>query len=1712
MAMAGPAIRIGDQLILEEDYDETYMPSEQEIHEFARVIGIDPENEPELMWLAREGIVARLPAEWKPCQDITGDIYYFNFANGQSTWDHPCDERYRQLVVQEREKLLDQEGLKKKDKKKKKEKKKEKRASELLKRPGEVQSEPGIVPSTSFYKVSSPVLSSGHVSPDLEQQGSLITRNEPFLKTHTGGKASGMPGLLSGPAPAKLQPLGPAKPSRSRQILADVEKILGRASSSNRLDSALQSRQDVTAEIRCAAAAHAFSDSEPEDLDSISVAKPLFQTLKEPSQAVENAKMVVVLGTPKERSLFSEGEKLGKDKGGRQVEGQPPVHLSPGEGAVGTVCPVPDPQLQVFSVLGAVAGTSGDASPLLAGAAVPVQPRDEKKQGARPDGGGGSSVTSSLADHLASQILGEVDNFSWDLQSSRESDHPTEHLAASKRPFLEALHTPQTQSSPDERSESECYSEDQKFYQHVLHMVKRSRGAELSEPKPLKQRQGGTKEPGTGQDGEPDVTRYGAMAVEARPSQGAAGFQTGRLQSPGEGQGGSIENGQAEGEPVQSGAQAQNDSGPELSPAGDRGKESPGPALAPPQAALGSLAPLRGFVDAPAAALCDTRSRNGRSFVEPKAPAQTWAMPDSCRKSLFESMDDDGGGGGDEEEAVAAASLNQLILDGAEKEEGSNESPCGTAGLLKNLHVGVSALSASFDNEASEGSSHLKEWHISDPLDPEPQDTQRPVLENVLDVAALSPVLDSPNFGVSRAAVESTRKEEDPGWLAQEKDTSKGSLEEEQSQGSAEATKRERSKRCPSASETAEEMAAVADAHALQAKKTRAAQQQRNLDEQEPPCPENCEVEVKQTELFKMHAGDSLEEMSKAKHTSLEQAKMNLREEKQVPIQNQKEQLRQEEEEEIQMLHQQKEDALRSLKTELEKARQEEELRLREESQDELQKLQTQIHSETEAEKERIRLTQAAVLHRHREELESFQRSEEDQLEKQKLFSLEKIKKEAEAVWQAERTELEQESKRALSTLREKLGREKEAAMQELEMQFAVEIQQHKSGAEEEHRKVVSAFQAWIAEAQRREEAELQKELEGAEQKVQQKRHQVLEYERELSDLLKEKRQEVEREHAKQMEKVQEAHREVLAGMQAQHEAEEREQRAEMSASLQVEQERLRRLHQAELEAIQKQQLEQLEHWQEQERKAQHTALELDLRAKDAQARAAQLHAQEEAWRKKRQQLLEEEKQLDQEREEAALAARLCLEEARKEQKDLAEATRQLRGALGKLQGQKTELESQVERLQLQSQQLLQRVSDLEEAMKNKQELLKKLEEESPGGKEEALRVEDLQESRLAPPSREMASETPKSNEESSLLLDQVRHYISAEGASLKTAKEFLVRQTRSMRKRQTALRAAKQHWRHDLQRAHEATQEPGRSQVLEGVRRNLEEEGRQLDEMKSAMQRGQALLKKKAERLSQLESSLLDELSDEDTLRGAACKKVVTFDLSDSDDASSMTSSAESPHKVDLKPDLQFPPLDKIQYLTDSLQRITSDLNSVLGLLSHFSNQQPLLFASTQGQASPGSREGIPLATYTSLARVRSAAPFVPSAGPQWAWGPSSSPSPSALASQSVDSMLMEKWHKYFPGGFPLPCRSPGPTDSKLSYMTSGEQIRLFQRPHTQGPATERPNIQGMIDANKKWLESVKQESKVPLLPVAPKSSASGSGFVQLGLDENNQIKVYHF
>merc|ERR1711943_165925 len=88
-----------DVIILEENIAEDYEPSAAEITEYALWLSIDPVNEAYLLPIAREGLLAPLPPDWKPCmQGPQGVVYYFNFSSGESTWDHPCDTFYRTEV------------------------------------------------------------------------------------------------------------------------------------------------------------------------------------------------------------------------------------------------------------------------------------------------------------------------------------------------------------------------------------------------------------------------------------------------------------------------------------------------------------------------------------------------------------------------------------------------------------------------------------------------------------------------------------------------------------------------------------------------------------------------------------------------------------------------------------------------------------------------------------------------------------------------------------------------------------------------------------------------------------------------------------------------------------------------------------------------------------------------------------------------------------------------------------------------------------------------------------------------------------------------------------------------------------------------------------------------------------------------------------------------------------------------------------------------------------------------------------------------------------------------------------------------------------------------------------------------------------------------------------------------------------------------------
>ncbi|NP_001258862.1 centrosomal protein of 164 kDa isoform X27 [Homo sapiens] len=1455
--MAGRPLRIGDQLVLEEDYDETYIPSEQEILEFAREIGIDPIKEPELMWLAREGIVAPLPGEWKPCQDITGDIYYFNFANGQSMWDHPCDEHYRSLVIQERAKLSTSGAIKKKKKKKEKKDKK-----------------------------------------DRDPPKSSLALGSSLAPVHV--------------------PLGGLAPLRG---LVDTPPSALRGSQSVSLGSSVESGRQL-GELMLPS----------QGLKTSAYTKGLLGSIYEDKTAL---------------SLLGLGEETNEED--EEESDNQSVHSSS------------EPLRNLHLDIGALGGD-------------------------------------------------------FEYEESLRTSQPEEKKDVSLDSDAAGPPTPCKPSSP---------------------------GADSS---------------------------LSSAVGKGRQGSGAR---------------------------------------PGLPEKEENEKSEP--------------------------KIC-------RNLVTPKADPTGSEPAKASEKEAPEDTVDAGEEGSRREEAAKEPKKKASAL-----EEGSSD--------------------ASQELEISE---HMKEPQLSDSIASDPKSFhgldfgfRSRISEHLLDVDVLSPVLG----GACRQAQQPLGIEDkDDSQSSQDELQSKQSkgLEERYHRLSPPLPHEERAQSPPRSLATEEEppqgpegQPEWKEAEELGEDSAASLSLQLSLQrEQAPSPPAACEKgkeqhsqaeelgpgqeeaedpeekvavsptppvspEVRSTEPVappEQLSEAALKAMEEAVAQVLEQDQRHLLESKQEKMQQLREKLCQEEEEEILRLHQQKEQSLSSLRERLQKAIEEEEARMREEESQRLSWLRAQVQSSTQADEDQIRAEQEASLQKLREELESQQKAERASLEQKNRQMLEQLKEEIEASEKSEQAALNAAKEKALQQLREQLEGERKEAVATLEKEHSAELERLCSSLEAKHREVVSSLQKKIQEAQQKEEAQLQKCLGQVEHRVHQKSYHVAGYEHELSSLLREKRQEVEGEHERRLDKMKEEHQQVMAKAREQYEAEERKQRAELLGHLTGELERLQRAHERELETVRQEQHKRLEdlrrRHREQERKLQDLELDLETRAKDVKARLALLEVQEETARREKQQLLDVQRQVALKSEEAT-ATHQQLEEAQKEHTHLLQSNQQLREILDELQARKLKLESQVDLLQAQSQQLQKHFSSLEAEAQKKQHLLREVTVEENNASphfEPDLHIEDLRKSLGTNQTKEVSSSLSQSKEDlylDSLSSHNVWHLLSAEGVALRSAKEFLVQQTRSMRRRQTALKAAQQHWRHELASAQEVAKDPPGIKALEDMRKNLEKETRHLDEMKSAMRKGHNLLKKKEEKLNQLESSLWEEASDEGTLGGSPTKKAVTFDLSDMDSLSSESSESFSPPHLDSTPSLTS---RKIHGLSHSLRQISSQLSSVLSILDSLNPQSPPpLLASMPAQLPPRDPKSTPTPTYYgSLARFSALSSATPTST-QWAWDSGQGPRLPSSVAQTVDDFLLEKWRKYFPSGIPLLSNSPTPLESRLGYMSASEQLRLLQHSHSQVPEAGSTTFQGIIEANRRWLERVKNDPRLPLFSSTPKPKATLS-LLQLGLDEHNRVKVYRF
>uniref|UniRef100_A0A2K5MIV4 Centrosomal protein of 164 kDa n=1 Tax=Cercocebus atys TaxID=9531 RepID=A0A2K5MIV4_CERAT len=1469
--MAGRPLRIGDQLVLEEDYDETYIPSEQEILEFAREIGIDPIKEPELMWLAREGIVAPLPGEWKPCQDITGDIYYFNFANGQSMWDHPCDEHYRNLVIQERAKLSTSGAVKKKKKKKEKKDKKDKET-----------------PKSSLALGSS--LAPVHVP-----LGGLAPLR---------GLVDTPPSALRG---SQSVSLGSSVES-GRQLGELMLPLQGLKTSAYTKGLLGSIHEDKTA-LSLLALGEETNEEDEEESDN--------QSVHSSSEPLKNLHLDIgALGVDfeyEESLRTSQPEE--KDVSLDSAAASPPAPCKPSS-------PGADSNL-----------SSADGKGRQGSGARPGLPEKEENEKSEP------KISRNL-------VTSKADPRGNDPAEASEKEAPEDTVDAGEEGSRreEAAKEPKKKASALEEGSSDA-SQELEISEHMKEL--QLSDSITSDPKSFH-----------GLD----------FGFHSRISEHLLDIDV-------------------------------------LSPALDGTRWQA-------QQPLGIE-----DKDDSQSSQDELQSKQSKG-LESSLPALQMEGPDSA----------------------ALPGLTRLSPP-LPHEERAQSPP----------------RSLATEEEPPQGPEGQPEWKEAEKTGED-------------SAASLSPQL-------------SLQREQAPSPpAAHEKGTEQHSQAEELGPGQEEA-------------EENEEKVAVSPT---------------------PP----VSPEVRFTEPVappKQLSEAALKAMEEAVAQVREQDQRHLLESKQEKMQQLREKLCQEEEEEILRLHQQKEQSLSSLRERLQKASEEEEARMREEESQRLSWLRAQIQSSTQADEDQIRAEQEASLQKLREELESQQKAERASLEQKNRQTLEQLKEEMEASEKSEQAALNAAKEKALQQLREQLEGERKEAVARLEKEHGAELERLCSSLEAKHQEVVSSLQKKIEEAQQKEEAQLQKCLGQVEHRVHQKAYHMAEYEQELSSLLREKRQEVEGEHERRLDKMKEEHQQVMAKAREQYEAEERKQRAELLGHLTGELERLQRAHERELETVRQEQHKRLEdlrrRHREQERKLQDLELDLETRAKDVKARLALLEVQEETARREKQQLLDVQRQVALKSEEAT-ATHQQLEEAQKEHTHLLQSNQQLRKILDELQARKLKLESEVDLLQAQSQQLQKHIS-LEAEAQKKQHLLREVTVEENNVSphfEPDLHIEDLRKSLGTNQTKEVSSSLSQSKEDlylNSLSSHNVWHLLSTEGVALRSAKEFLVRQTHSMRRRQTALKAAQQHWRHELASAQEVAKDPPGIKALEDMRENLEKETRHLDEMKSAMRKGHSLLKKKEEKLNQLESSLWEEASDEGTLGGSPTKKAVTFDLSDMDSLSSESSESCSLPHFDSTPGLTS---RKIHGLSHSLRQISSQLSSVLSILDSLNPQSPPpLLASTPAQLPPRASKSTPTPTYYgSLARFSALSSATPTST-QWAWDSGQGPRLPSSVAQTVDDFLLEKWRKYFPSGIPLLSNSPAPLESRLGYVSASEQLRLLQHSHSQVPEVGSTTFQGIIEANRRWLERVKNDPKLPLFSSTPKPTATLS-LLQLGLDEHNRVKVYRF
>ncbi|CAN9511082.1 unnamed protein product [Ophioblennius macclurei] len=835
------------------------------------------------------------------------------------------------------------------------------------------------------------------------------------------------------------------------------------------------------------------------------------------------------------------------------------------------------------------------------------------------------------------------------------------------------------------------------------------------------------------------------------------------------------------------------------------------------------------------------------------------------------------------------------------------------------------------------------------------------------------------------------------------------------------------------------------------------------------------EKKVKKEDVEKKKEEEEEEEerdrLKRKTEQELEEERESILKEKERRIQLLREELQKEEEQEERKLKKQSEERLGTLRQRLHSTRSEEESRLSRESDQKLEELKQSIKKEREEQQHQMREESKAILKELQVSMEEERAAARSRLEDEKRRDLERLKEESEEELQAERRRLEREREDNMNSIKQE-----------------------------------------IKSTERRRELMMSPRPE----------HQLAEYHRELSEVLQEVREEVQRDHERKLEQLKDDHRREMSSIREKYLNEETVQREQMLSALKDDREHLQASHTLQLEKLRltldgQIQKSWLAH-SHKEAELKDLADQLELREKGLKSQEALLQTKAADLRRRRQQLGEEDQEVDRQmetlprliqdrdqlkealREEKAQARELVnvareeRNEAREQERRLKEERDKAREESRRLKEEKERLQSKVALLQERCDRLSLRFSELDQeaeaSSSPRSEMNKKKEQETvpPGGhKEPLLHLEDLNDPPLSP--------VPDSHSS----VDEFRRYISSHGATIQRTKLFLERESSRLQERQAALQAAAQSSSsHGLEHPGGITQE---------MIRDFQQEARNVAELQQTVQRGNSLLRRKEEQLQQLEDSMAEEPLFEDLSRHAGDRKV-TFDVTESDLSSTVDPQDATGHHRTVPA--------KVQELAESLQQISSQLNAVLGALGSLAQGQGV----TNYPAS-ASAPVIPNMHHLSPSSLGPPLPLSSAMGvsqPPWAWPPQSEYStamplfstPISSSLRTSDDFINRQWSSIFPGasGDPMTSNTQRSSLAYSSYTPISEHVSWSTK---RSQETDGQRLQLLIDGNKKWLKMRKKDPSIPLF-TRYQAPSSKSGLVQLGLSDNNQIRVYHY